>query len=218
MLPINRSIKNAIRLNFELKKEISERQKVEDKLRKISTEDGLTGLANRRHFDEVLDREVRSARRKSQQLSLILIDVDFFKSFNDAYGHLEGDACLQRISRSLIASSNRPDDLVARYGGEEFAVILPNTNAEGAFKVAEKIRQDVQALAIVHSHTAVHATDTVSVSGGVASLLMSNDKAIEELIDRADKALYRAKFMGRNQILAHQGNAGQALNSAIKGA
>jgi diguanylate cyclase (GGDEF)-like protein len=200
MLPINRSIKSAIRLNFELKREISERQKIEDKLRKISIEDGLTGLANRRHFDEVLNREIRSARRKSQHVSLVLIDVDSFKAFNDNFGHPEGDTCLQEIGCSLQASSNRPDDLVARYGGEEFAMILPNTDAEGAFKVAERIRGDIQALSISHPHTAVVNTDTVTVSCGVATLVVTNDYASEKLIDRADKALYRAKANGRNQV------------------
>ena len=200
LIPVNSSIKASIKLNFELDREIQERKLVESKLRKISLEDGLTGLANRRHFDELIDKEIRHARRESLPLSLIMIDIDCFKAFNDRYGHLDGDDCLKKTSQCLRGSLSRPDDICARYGGEEFAVILPNTDPQGAIDVAERLRNNVLKLEIPHLDSQVVGLQSISISAGVATVLPSSNSSVSDFIKRADKALYQAKYFGRNQI------------------
>ncbi|MFT4937244.1 MAG: diguanylate cyclase (GGDEF)-like protein [Paraglaciecola sp.] len=200
LIPVNRSIKASIKLNFELDREIQERKLVENKLRQISLEDGLTGLANRRHFDELIDKEVRHAKRESLPLSLIMIDIDCFKAYNDRYGHLEGDDCLKKTSQCLRESLSRPDDICARYGGEEFAVILPNTDPDGAYKVAENLRENILKLNIPHLDSQVAGLSSISISAGLASVLPNSKSGVADLIQRADKALYQAKYFGRNQV------------------
>jgi diguanylate cyclase (GGDEF)-like protein/PAS domain S-box-containing protein len=165
-------------------------------LEQLATRDGLTGLANRRCFDDTLQAEWARAQRQRQPLSLLMVDVDNFKAYNDANGHLGGDECLKRIA-TAVASEMRANDLVARYGGEEFAVILPNQSLKGAASVAERIRTRVEQLQ-VPNRLAVGQHVTVSI--GAATALASPDTEASELVAIADAALYRAKHMGRNRI------------------
>ena len=165
-------------------------------LEQLATRDGLTGLANRRCFDNTLYAEWQRALRQQQPLSLLMVDVDNFKQYNDAYGHLGGDACLQRIAKA-VASEMRTNDLVARYGGEEFAVILPNQSLKGAAIVAERIRCRVEQLHMPNLGTEGHV---VTVSIGAATALAARDNDSSQLVAAADSALYRAKHMGRNRI------------------
>jgi diguanylate cyclase (GGDEF)-like protein/PAS domain S-box-containing protein len=165
-------------------------------LEQLATRDGLTGLANRRCFDDTLQAEWTRALRQHQPLSLLMVDVDNFKAYNDAHGHLGGDECLKRIA-TAVASEMRANDLVARYGGEEFAVILPNQSLKGAASVAERIRTRVEQLQVPNL---LAAGQHVTVSIGAATALAAPDTAASELVATADAALYRAKHMGRNRI------------------
>jgi diguanylate cyclase (GGDEF)-like protein len=165
-------------------------------LEQLATRDGLTGLANRRCFDETLHAEWTRALRQRQPLSLLMVDVDNFKAYNDANGHLGGDECLKRIA-TAVASEMRANDLVARYGGEEFAVILPNQSLKGAASVAERIRTRVEQLQVPNRLT---PGQHVTVSIGAATAIASPDNSASELVAIADAALYRAKHMGRNRI------------------
>jgi diguanylate cyclase (GGDEF)-like protein len=165
-------------------------------LEQLATRDGLTGLANRRCFDETLHAEWTRALRQRQPLSLLMVDVDNFKAYNDANGHLGGDECLKRIA-TAVASEMRANDLVARYGGEEFAVILPNQSLKGAASVAERIRTRVEQLQVPNR---LAPGEHVTVSIGAATAIASPDNSASELVAIADAALYRAKHMGRNRI------------------
>jgi diguanylate cyclase (GGDEF)-like protein/PAS domain S-box-containing protein len=165
-------------------------------LEQLATRDGLTGLANRRCFDDTLHAEWSRALRQRQPLSLLMVDVDNFKAYNDANGHLGGDECLKRIA-TAVSSEMRANDLVARYGGEEFAVILPNQSLKGAASVAERIRTRVEQLQ-VPNRLAIGQQVTVSI--GAATALPSIDTSASDLVATADAALYRAKHMGRNRI------------------
>ena len=170
-------------------------------LKTLAMEDGLTGLANRRKFDVTLDTEFSRAVREASTLALIMIDVDCFKQYNDIYGHAAGDECLQAIGRTVAAlAANRPGDLAARYGGEELAVLLPNTDVQGALALAERIRHAVRDLKIAHAGT---ATGFVTLSAGVEALIPSAlGGQSKELIEAADKALYQAKMEGRDRVCA----------------
>jgi len=165
----------------------------------LARHDALTGLANRRYFNEVLDAEINRARRFSQLLSLILCDVDYFKSYNDHYGHLSGDKCLQTIGQILLRTFKRVSDLPARYGGEEFAVIFPDTPPGNAEMLVEKLRREMLAQAIPHASSAV--AQFVTLSFGVVEAQPSGERNAEWYINEADKALYRAKKNGRNQLV-----------------
>jgi diguanylate cyclase (GGDEF)-like protein len=165
----------------------------------LAREDALTGLANRRYFDEVLAAEIKRALRSRQGLSLLLCDVDFFKHYNDHYGHVAGDKCLQAIGQILLQTFKRVSDLPARYGGEEFAVIFPDTPAGNVGKIAEKLRQKVMAQAIPHAFSA--AADVVTLSFGVVEAPPNRERDAEWYIHKADKALYQAKEKGRNQVV-----------------
>lgn len=167
-------------------------------LQRLMNSDGLTGLSNRRHFDEYLELEWRRAMREQQQLSLLMIDVDYFKAFNDTFGHLAGDEALHKVAETIRGSCGRPSDLPARYGGEEFALVLPNTSPGGARLVAEKLRQSVVALNI--PHTSPHAEACLTVSIGLATQVPSIGSQCRQLILAADKGLYQAKASGRNQV------------------
>lgn len=167
-----------------------------EKLLQFATLDGLTKIANRRLFDEYIEREWRRMAREKAPISLIFCDVDYFKLYNDTYGHPAGDKCLQEIANAIKAEVKRPGDLVARYGGEEFVVVLPRTNAKGGFSVAELIRKRVMALNLVN--TASKVSPFVSLSLGVASTIPSSEFPVEKLIKTADEALYQAKQEGRN--------------------
>ena len=166
-------------------------------LARFAVQDGLTGLANRRRLDEVLDSECRRAIREKNPLSLLMTDVDFFKKYNDTYGHQMGDDCLRRVASALAVAARRPGDLCARYGGEEFALVLPNTPAVGACQVAEVARSQVEALQIPHAASAVAPHVTLSL--GVTTMLPGEALDPTALIKRADSALYAAKHGGRNR-------------------
>lgn len=160
--------------------------------------DGLTGLSNRRHFDEYLELEWRRAIREQTQLSLLMIDVDYFKSYNDSFGHLDGDEALRKVAAAIRDACSRPSDLPARYGGEEFAIVLPNTSQGGARLVAEKLRQAVEVLKI--PHISPTAGNRLTISIGLATLVPQQSSNCRELILAADKGLYLAKNNGRNQV------------------
>ncbi|MCB1960773.1 MAG: diguanylate cyclase [Rhodocyclaceae bacterium] len=174
-------------------------------LTRLTSVDGLTGIANRRCFDETIVREGQRARRNRLPLSVLMVDVDFFKQYNDGYGHQAGDECLKQIAATLQSLLRRPGDLVARFGGEEFVVVLPETNAVGASRVAEEMRQMVDALALPHESAPQHKFVTVSI--GVATAYPSPDDdcgGVEQLLSSADQALYAAKAEGRNRVVVAQ--------------
>jgi diguanylate cyclase (GGDEF)-like protein/PAS domain S-box-containing protein len=179
--------------------DITERKKAEEQLKLIASIDGLTGVANRRHFDNTLDLEWRRAMRSAKLLSLIMIDIDFFKNYNDLYGHLAGDSCLQKIAHTIRDSLRRAGNFVARYGGEEFTVILPDTKVEEACLFAESLREKIENLNIEHKDSKVGKNVTVSL--GVSTTVPKKDSEYDELISLADKALYQAKQGGRNRVV-----------------
>ncbi len=162
-----------------------------------SNTDGLTGIANRRSFDRMLAQEWDRGQRAGTPLALVMLDVDHFKHFNDYYGHLAGDACLQSLSRALAQAGRRAGEMVARYGGEEFVVLLPNTCVQDALETARHIQEIIWSLALPHADT---ASEIVTTSLGVASLQPSRQCTAENLLRQADMALYRAKQSGRNCI------------------
>ncbi len=172
-------------------------------LEKLSRQDGLTGIANRRYFDSYLVTEVRRGARERQPLSLILSDVDHFKAFNDCYGHQAGDDCLRRVAAALSSAGRRPADLADRYGGEEFAMVLPGTALEGAVDVAQAVSRVIDGLAIPHARSAVD--QKVTLSQGIVSLTLEKETSSEDLIQRADQALYMAKQQGRNRYIVFGG-------------
>ncbi|HEY0940663.1 MAG TPA: diguanylate cyclase [Steroidobacter sp.] len=182
------------------------------RLKRLVAIDSLTGIANRRQFDRVLDREVRRARREQLPLSLIFLDLDDFKHFNDTFGHAHGDDVLRRVARILDESFRRGGDLVARYGGEEFAVVLPGVDAHRAGLYAERLRRRIWRMAIATGTSG--AGDRITISAGVAtvapSLPGSVDATPETLLRAADQALYRAKCQGRNRVTT----AGSSLTTA----
>ena len=169
-----------------------------DLLKNLSNLDGLTGIPNRRNFDERIDLEWRRAHRSDSVLSVIMIDIDFFKKYNDNYGHSAGDDCLKKIAVALETSLLRSSDFIARYGGEEFVAILPETDSYGAKEVAERMRDNVLSLQIKHAFSSV--MDFVTISQGAASTIPCANAIPLTLIDAADKALYEAKKNGRNVL------------------
>lgn len=175
-------------------------QKSNNKLELIANLDGLTKIANRRCFDDYLATEWQRNQREKNPLSLILIDIDYFKRYNDSNGHQGGDDCLIRVAQEIAKVTQRPTDLVARYGGEEFAVILSNTHMDGALKVAAAIQTAIANLVIPHDNSDV--SDLVTLSIGVASLIPTSERRPEGLISRADQAMYEAKNRGRNRVIA----------------
>ncbi|MGD1716458.1 PAS domain S-box protein [Dapis sp. BLCC M172] len=179
-------------------------QNSNEKLYQLATLDGLTQIANRRYFNEYLEQEWLRMAREKKPLSLIMCDIDFFKKYNDTYGHQKGDECLQRVAKTISAVVKRPADLVARYGGEELAVILPNTNLEGAIYIAKIIRQAIYNLEIPHQSAPIYKQVTMSL--GVSSIIPFPEATSKSLIAGADQALYQAKEKGRNQVLSYVGD------------
>lgn len=177
-----------------------ELKQLRDRFEKLSLQDGLTGIANRRHYDESLQREWRRAQRNGSPLSLLMIDIDHFKRYNDHYGHLAGDDCLREVAALLAVVAIRAGDLAARPGGEEFAIVLGETATDGALQVAERVRHGVEALAIRHEDSPVAGVVTVSV--GVATVTPRPNQSADYLVQLADDALYEAKSAGRNRIVA----------------
>lgn len=174
-------------------------EKANRELQRLSVLDDLTQVANRRRFDETLNEEWQRLRRDRAPLSLIFCDIDYFKLYNDTYGHQAGDDCLRAVADTISANCQRPGDFVARYGGEEFIVILPNTEAEGAVHLAEDIREEIERLKIPHMRSQVSPYITLSL--GVSCVFPSADIIPESLIGVADKALYEAKNQGRNRTV-----------------
>uniref|UniRef100_A0A8T6QWH1 Diguanylate cyclase n=1 Tax=Lyngbya confervoides BDU141951 TaxID=1574623 RepID=A0A8T6QWH1_9CYAN len=188
----------------ELAQEVKERQRAQEQLllanqelHRLANVDGLTQVSNRRSFDQKLDTEWRRLQRTRMPLSLILFDVDFFKRYNDEYGHQAGDACLVRLAQAVTQVVNRSTDMVARYGGEEFAIVLPETTAAGAIAIANRVQQAVATLAIPHKQSEV--APYVTLSMGIASQIPATDSTPTDLIAQADAALYQAKRQGRDR-------------------
>ncbi|MCV2361562.1 diguanylate cyclase [Paucibacter sp. TC2R-5] len=188
-----------------------------EQLTRLSHEDALTGLPNRRAFDARLQQEILAAQRDKQTLTLVLCDIDYFKDFNDSLGHVEGDACLQRVARLLQETCRRPRDYAARYGGEEFALILPGTPRSGAMTFARAVLRTLALTAIQHPKSAV--APHVSVSGGITTCIPDQSTTVEGLLRRADDALYTAKSRGRNcffsfemQMDTHEQRSARAAN------
>ena len=195
------------RINQALREEIEERSKAEgalrlvnQKMQELSLVDGLTGIANHRKFDEYLDYCWKQMLRKQAPISIIMCDVDYFKQYNDTYGHQAGDRCLQEIAQTIQASLQRPADLVARYGSEEFFILLPDTDSAGAKRVATSIQQTIASLEIPHSGSLADSCVTFSI--GMATMTPSHGGSPESLLEAADQSLYRAKETGRNRIIA----------------
>jgi len=174
-------------------------QKANDELQRLAALDDLTQIANRRRFDDRLGQEWRRALRDSKYLAVIICDIDYFKNYNDTYGHLQGDQALHAVAQAINNALKRPMDLVARYGGEEFAMILPGTNITGAQAVAKEVNEAVEALRIEHESSDV--SGHITLSYGVAAMIPTPDLTAKILIETADRALYRAKDQGRNRIL-----------------
>jgi diguanylate cyclase (GGDEF)-like protein len=197
----NRALATSETLTQQLETIVTERtSELEDSNRKLAAlniTDALTGIPNRRHFDERLESEWNRARRSGQALSLLLLDIDHFKAYNDHYGHQGGDNCLRTVARLLAVTIHRSGETVARYGGEEFAVLLPNSSRDDASAVAEKIRYAVETAALPHAKSDI---GTVSVSIGVKSMVPSETNSPTQLIGVADEALYEAKRRGRNRV------------------
>lgn len=209
--PVNKiELLARMRSALRLKEEIDRRREHEELLLNLTAQlreanealqalaimDGLTGVANRRRFNEYIEHEWRRAQRTGHPLSMLMIDIDDFKAYNDTYGHQKGDGCLKRVAETLQGSLRRPADLVARYGGEEFAVVLPDTDPQGAMEIAESVRAAVVGLNMPHRRS--RAADYLTISLGVASVVPEQESAASEIIEMADRALYLAKGQGRN--------------------
>ena len=205
-LQIGRLKAELLAKNACLEQQLLKRQEVEQKLRdlnerliKLAALDSLTQISNRRTFDEFFTREWQRGQRDKQPLSLVICDIDYFKLYNDNFGHQSGDICLTKVARAILNTVMRPADLVARYGGEEFAVILPQTPGKNALQVAETIRHKVKKLAIPHPQSKV--SDYVSLSLGVSCIIPQPKYTKKQLLVNADKALYQAKKQGRDRAI-----------------
>ena len=189
--PVNATVAIArVRNHLELKK-------YRDYLAEMAFIDGLTGIPNRRRFEEHLASEWQRGRRSETEMSLILMDIDQFKPYNDTYGHQSGDSCLTLVGQALAKSAHRPGDMIARYGGEEFIAVLPDTGKDGAIRMAETIQENMAALKIAHEPSEV--SDYVTLSMGLVTWKISGDKDPKAMIEAADKALYSAKENGRDR-------------------
>ncbi len=185
--------------------DISERKKMEDVLLKLNKQleslsyhDPLTNVANRRMYDKTIEMEWARAQRHNTPISLIVMDIDNFKQYNDHYGHVVGDECLQSVADSLDGVASRPSDLLARYGGEEFVLLLPDTDREAAVELAERCRMAVQNRQIAHAKSGV--ADVITISSGVATMVPSGNTSPATLFEAADKMLYQSKSNGRNRV------------------
>lgn len=178
-------------------KELSELKAANFNLENLSYTDGLTGISNRRNFDSYIEMSWNNCLNSNKPLSLIMMDIDYFKLYNDNYGHIKGDDCLKAVAKELSKSAKRTLDLSARYGGEEFVIILPETHKDGAEIIAEEIRKNIINLDIPHEYSPISKNVTLSL--GVTTMVPNNQHTISEFINDADKALYEAKSLGRNR-------------------
>src|ERR1700736_3290527 len=199
--PIHDEAGNLIAV-VETLRDMTDQKRAEMALKTLAAKDGLTGLANRRAFDQALESEWLRGQRSRKPLSLLFVDVDHFKLFNDKHGHQSGDECLRAVAAIVGAQALRPTDLAARYGGEEFSIILPETDGDGAIEVAERIRKAVMDLRIAHG--AARAGSHVTLSVGVATQVPSLDIGQDCLLGQADQALYAAKRLGRNRVISSE--------------
>ncbi|MDJ1176986.1 diguanylate cyclase [Roseofilum capinflatum] len=202
-LTLVQSVANQLASLMRRKQAESDLRQANQELTRLATLDGLTQVANRGHFDQVLHQEWSRLLHQVQPLSMILADVDYFKRYNDCYGHLAGDDCLRQVAQVMVEAVRRSRDLVARYGGEEFVVLLPNTNSLGAFRVAERIHQGIKERQLPHANSDVQPYVTLSL--GVACLVPSIALSPESLIATADASLYQAKDQGRDRIVVNEG-------------
>jgi diguanylate cyclase (GGDEF)-like protein len=186
-------------------------ERANEQLLRLSTTDGLTGIANRRMFDQTLQTEWQRCARSHTSLSLLMIDIDHFKRYNEHYGHQTGDECLRQVARILVMCAKRSGELVARHGGEEFAILLPGTDAQEATAIAQRCLQQVQSARIPHEDSPVSSSLTVSI--GVASLVASPRESRSTLLLQADSALYCAKKAGRDQVGSYDPATVSALAS-----
>ncbi len=185
-------------------RDISGRKQMEAQLRMFSFTDGLTGVANRRKLDEYIDIEWRRAMRNQLPISIIMIDIDYFKLYNDTYGHLQGDSCLKTVANVIQKSLIRPGDFCARYGGEEFFVLLPDTDEKGALHIAHRIDKNLAKEKIEHCMSDISASVTISM--GLASIVPNSKVTSSQLILEADQVLYKAKKEGRNRAICFSEN------------
>jgi len=208
MVRVNSAIKlrKETKARIEREKELLELskklKKMNQKLEKMALVDGLTNISNRRLFDKTIKKELKRAKREYDPLSLIMIDIDNFKAYNDTYGHQQGDQCLKEVASVLTKNTKRAADFAARYGGEEFAVILPDTAKEGAIKIAEDIRKEIMELELEHKNS--NTAEYVTVSLGVSSICTEKEidqQLVNSFIDKSDQALYQAKENGKNQVV-----------------
>jgi diguanylate cyclase (GGDEF)-like protein len=207
--PINPVITQArIKNQFKLKRQ-------SDLLRSIALLDGLTGVANRRKFEQHTPTTWQHCLRDKLPISIVMLDIDFFKRFNDCYGHSKGDECLRKVAQTINSRARRPYDLVARFGGEEFICVMPNTDFDGALFVTQQIVDSIIALKIPHEGSDV--MKFVTISAGLASVIPSQNMELQALIESADKQLYRAKSQGRNRVEAININAMAAAPERIEG-
>lgn len=190
--------------------ELTELKDANSRLEDLTLSDGLTGISNRRNFDQYIRKSWRNSLRANKPLSLIMADIDYFKAFNDHYGHLKGDECLKKVAKTVDFTLKRPMDLAARYGGEEFAIVLPDTDSHGALIVAEDIRQNIEGQLLAHEYSNVAPYVTVSL--GVATVVPKQTDSIEQFIEKADMALYDAKQSGRNKVCESEYNGAEAIN------
>lgn len=189
-------------LEARVKNQLSQKR-ARDMLELMSAVDALTSIPNRRRFDEYIDQEWRRATRNKYALSLLMIDIDQFKLYNDTYGHQKGDKCLRAVATEIQQHLRRPSDMVARYGGEEFSVILPDTPSDSAFSLAERIWSGIGDLRI--EHAGLDNASNLTVSIGAATTIPNEKKSLFEFIEAADQKLYRSKRSGRNRITAGNG-------------
>jgi len=200
-LRVTRKVGGEIDGVIAISRDVTQQKDLEEKLEALAIEDGLTGLANRRRFDERLADEWKRAARERASLGLLMIDLDHFKKYNDEYGHLAGDECLRSVARILAAEAQRNTDLAARFGGEEFAVLLPNIDGAGCARIGEKIRRALHEAALPHAPNHPFGRVTVSVGGAVWRPAEERAAAPDSLIEAADRALYAAKNGGRNRLI-----------------
>jgi diguanylate cyclase (GGDEF)-like protein len=203
---ISNTFKKSILLSLQHRQELDKRKQIEQHMQNINRRDGLTGIFNRRYFDEILDDEIGRAHRNHQPLCILLLDIDCFKEYNQEYGHVAGDNCLLQIAEIAQALASRKGDLTARYGGEEFAIILPNIELKGAVAFANKLQHEVQKKRISHVASKLTTLKCLTISIGVTNLMPFTKVKPSELVKHAEMALYEAKRQGRNRVHCSENN------------